>query len=70
MSVMESIVQDLRGLSLRQLVEVARYVHRLNPAAAAQRESILRESHGYLEESDAAVFEEAIEGSRRIDGDG
>jgi hypothetical protein len=67
---MESIVQDLRGLSLRQLVEVARYVHRLNPAAATQRESILNESHGYLEESEAAAFEEALEGSRRLEGDG
>lgn len=67
---MESIVQDLRGLSLQQLVEVARYVHRLNPEAAAQRESIFRESHGYLDESEAEGFEEALRGSRRLEDNG
>ena len=67
---MEFIVQDLRALSPRQLVEVARYVHRLNPAAAEQRAAILRETHGCLSEEDAVAFEESLAGSRRLNEDG
>ena len=57
---MESIVQDLRELSPKQLVEVASYVRRMNPVAAATREEVLRDTHGYLDEQEGAVFEDAF----------
>lgn len=70
MSVLESIIHDLRGLPLRKLVEVARYVHRLNDEAEKERAEVLRETHGYLDEEDGLIFERALEGSRRIDSRG
>jgi len=69
-TVMEAIVRDLKGLPLRKLVEVARYVHGMSETAARERAEVLKETHGYLNEDDARIFEEAIENSRRIEAHG
>lgn len=67
MSVLESIIHDLRGLPLRKLVEVARYVHRLSETAERERAEVLRETHAYLGEEEGLIFERALEGSRRTE---
>lgn len=50
----------------RALVDVARYVHRLSQSARDERAEALRATHGYMDEAEAKVFEEALSGSRRI----
>lgn len=70
MSVLESIIHDLRGLPLRKLVDVARYVHKLSETAERERAEVLRETHGCLDENDALIFEQALENSRRIESHG
>ena len=59
MTVIESIVRDLHGMPMRKLVEVARYVHRLSETAERERAEVLGETHGYLSEEDARIFEQA-----------
>jgi hypothetical protein len=70
MTVVESIVRNLRELPARQQVEVARYVHRLSEEAAKERAAVLKETHGCLDETDGAAFEEALAGARRIEAHG
>lgn len=70
MSVLESIIHELRGLPLRKLVEVARYVHHLSESADRERAEVLRETHGCLDESDGLIFEQAMESSRSIEARG
>lgn len=70
MTVIESIVHDLRGMPLGKLVEVARYVHRLSETAERERAEVLAETHGYLDENDGLAFEQALETSRRIEARG
>jgi hypothetical protein len=67
MTVIESIMHDLRGMPLRKLVEVARYVHRLSETAEKERAEVLGETHGYLSEREGEIFEQALESSRRIE---
>ncbi len=70
MSVIESIIHDLRGMPLRKLVEVARYVHGLSETAAAERADVLRATHGCLDEEDGRIFEQAMDRSRMIEDHG
>lgn len=70
MSVTESILHDLQGMSNRALVDVARYVHKLNASARKERAEVLRATHGCLDESDGRAFEEALATSRRIEDHG
>jgi hypothetical protein len=49
MTVLESIVRDLRGMPLREQMEVARYVHQLSETAEKERAEILGETHGNLD---------------------
>jgi hypothetical protein len=70
MSVLDSIIHDLRGMPLSKLVDVARYVHRLSETAERERAEILRDTHGYLDEQDGLAFEEALETARRIEDRG
>ncbi len=42
MSIIESILYDLRGMSNRALVDVARYVHKLSESARTERAEVLR----------------------------
>ena len=67
MSVLESIIHDLRELPLPKLVEVANFVHRLNENAVEERARILSETHGYLDGDEALVFEEALKNSCRLE---
>ncbi|MGV3533605.1 MAG: hypothetical protein ACO1QR_14655 [Chthoniobacteraceae bacterium] len=67
MTVIDSIIHDLRGLPLRKLVEVARYVHRLSETAEKERADVLAETHGYLSEEEGEIFEHALENSRTIE---
>lgn len=67
MTVIDSIIHDLRGLPLRKLVEVARYVHRLSETAEKERSEVLAETYGYLSQQEGEVFEQALESSRRIE---
>lgn len=70
MSIIESILYDLRGMSNRALVDVARYVHKLSESARTERAEVLRATHGCLDESDGRAFEEALGTSRRIEDHG
>jgi hypothetical protein len=70
LSVLESIIHELRGLPLSKLVDVARYVHRLSETAERERAEVLRETHGYLDEKDGMIFERALKSSRRIEARG
>lgn len=70
MSVIDSIIHDLRGLPLRKLVEVARYVHSLSESAEQECAEVLRETHGYLEEEEGQIFEQALKDSRQIESNG
>ncbi len=69
-SVLESIVRDLETLPAPKLVEVARYVSRLNPRRRAERLSALKATAGCLSKEDGAAFEKAVrEEGDRIDPD-
>jgi hypothetical protein len=70
MSVLDSIIHDLRGMPLSKLVDVARYVHRLSETAERERAEILRDTHGYLDEQDGLMFEQDLETARRIEDRG
>lgn len=70
MTVIESIVRGIRELPLRQQIEVARHVHRLNTAAQQERAEVLRRTHGRLDEADGQAFEEALADARRIEPHG
>ncbi len=64
MTVIESIVRDLREFPPRNLVEVARYVHGLNPKSHERRRAALLATAGL----DGEDFERAVKADR-IDGD-
>ena len=69
MTVLESILRDLQGMPMPKLVKVARYVHSLSDTSRyeKEREEILRETLGCLNEEEGAAFEEALAGSRRME---
>lgn len=67
MSVLESIMRGVQRLPLRQQVEVASHVFRLDVAAQKERAELLRSLHGCLNEEDGKAFEEALADSRRIE---
>ena len=66
MTVIESIMRDLQSLPMQKLVEVARYVHRMNADTQKERAQALRETHGYMSSEEAQVFEDALASSRRL----
>jgi len=67
MTVIESIIKDLRSLPTPRLVDVARYVHGLSEAAQQERLALLRQTHGVLSEEDGEAFEMALMGARRVE---
>jgi hypothetical protein len=70
MSVIESILKDLQGLPTTKLVEVARYVHGLNPKSQEQRRAALLATAGCMAGEEGEEFERAVRGEAdRIDGD-
>jgi len=70
MTVIESIVRGLQNLPLREQVEVARYVYRLNASAQKERDDVLRRTHGALDEADGEIFEQAMGNARRVEAHG
>lgn len=70
MNIIDSIVNDLKSLPTRKLVEVAGYVHRMSESAHLERSRILRETHGCLDDADGEVFEAALASSRRVESHG
>ena len=64
MTVIESIMRGIQGLPLRQQIEVARHVYRLNAAAQQERADALRRTHGRLDEADGQAFEDALADAR------
>ena len=67
MTVIETIIRGVKGLSLREQVDVACYVHRLSPSAQRERAELLRQTHGALNEADGLAFEQAMEQARRLE---
>lgn len=70
MTVIDSIVRDLRELPASKLVEAARYVHMLNPKSHERRRAALLETAGCMTGEDGAEFERAVRAEAdRMDGD-
>ena len=70
MTVIDSIVRDLRELPPPKLVEVARYVHGLNPKSHERRRAALLATAGCMTGGEGEEFERAVKAeSDRIDGD-
>jgi hypothetical protein len=69
-SVIESIVRDLHELPPLKLVEVARYVHGLNPKSKERRQAALRATAGCMTGEEGEAFERAVKAEAdRIDVD-
>jgi hypothetical protein len=70
MTMFESIVRELYELPQPKLVEVARYVHGLNPKSRERRRAALLATAGCMAGEDGEDFERAVKGEAdRIDGD-
>jgi hypothetical protein len=70
MSVIDSIVRDLRELPAPKLVEVARYVHGLNSKGHERRRAALLATGGCLAGEEGEDFARAVKAEAdRIDGD-
>lgn len=67
MTLVESILKDLEALPASKLVEVASFVHNLNPKRREERLATLKATAGCLSEEDAKIFEQAMADSRRFD---
>ncbi len=70
MTLIERIIDGVRDLPQRDQVKVANLVFRLNPRLQQQQADMLRRLHGVLSEEDGLAFEQAMEGSRRMEGNG
>ena len=70
MTVIETIIRGVQSLSLREQVDVARYVHRLNLNAQRERTEVLRQTHGILDEADGVAFEQAMTQAHRLETHG
>jgi hypothetical protein len=69
MSVIEAIVKDLYELPAAKLVEMARYVHGLNPRSHERRRTALAATAGCLTGEEGEDFERAVRADAdRIDG--
>jgi hypothetical protein len=66
-TVIESIIKDLRDLPGEKLVEVAGFVHQLSEKSQQERINTLQRLHGSLTEEDGSAFEEAMNLARRIE---
>jgi hypothetical protein len=67
-TVIESIVRDLRELPAAKLVEVARYVHGLNPKSQGRRKAALQSTAGCMAGEEGEDFERAVRAeSERLD---
>jgi hypothetical protein len=70
MSVIESIIRDLRELPAPKLAEVAHYIRSLNPKSHERRKKALLELAGCMPGEQGADFERAVrEEADRIDAE-
>ena len=60
MTVIESILRDLHELPNPKLVDVARYVHALNPKSAERRRAALSATAGCMDSEEGEAFEKAV----------
>ena len=60
MSVLDSIVRDLRELPPPKLMEVAHYVHGLNPKSHERRRAALLATAGCMNGEEGEDFERAV----------
>ena len=70
MTVIEAIMRAIQSPSLREKVQVARYVQRLSATARRKRATVLRKTHGNLHDADGRAFEEAVAELRKMDAHG
>jgi hypothetical protein len=67
-SVLETIVEELKALPAPKLAEAASYIHRLKETTREERVAALRRSATMLSEAEGAELEKAIEeGCEKID---
>jgi hypothetical protein len=64
MIVIESILRDLNELPNPTLVDVARYVHSLNPKSKERRLVALQATAGCLDAEEGEAFEQAVKAER------
>ncbi len=70
MTVMDSIVRDLHELPQGKLVQVAQYVHKLNPKSHERRLAALQATAGCMKGKEGEDFEKAVKAEAdRLDED-
>jgi hypothetical protein len=72
LTILESIVRDLRELPAAKLVEVSHYIHTLHPSveSANRQRAALRATAGCMTDEEGEDFERAVrETADRIDAD-
>ncbi len=67
MTVVESILRDLNELPTPALVDVARYVHALNPRSKERRLSALLATAGCMDSDEGESFEQAVKSEANRD---
>jgi len=67
MTVIDSLVRDLRELTPPKLVEVARFIHSLNPGSHERRRTALMASAGRVSGQEGKDFEQAVKAEGRTD---
>jgi len=67
MSTIETIVEDLRDLPKDRFAAAAEVIHKIREDYLAERNRIIDETAGSLSAEEAAVFQEALQESRRVD---
>ena len=68
MSVLETIIKELKTLPPGKLPAAAEYIHRLKATSEAERRRALDRAYGCLTEEEAKAMEEAIQANcERID---
>ena len=67
MDPIESVVAELKLLSLGQLEQAALYIHQLQRPTQTERSAALRSTSGILSQQEANEWMEAIESCERVD---
>jgi len=70
MTLVDRIIDGVKDLSQRDQVKVMNLVFSLNPRMQREQGEMLRSLHGVLSEEDGEAFQSAMEGSRRMPGNG
>ena len=67
MNTIDTILEDLRHLPKDRFAAAAEAIHQIREDYRAERNRILDETAGCMNDEEAAAFEEALKESRRID---